>query len=151
MRWRDWYEFFFRRLSEGEVLINEVQNDHGNPLAELEAVGDQMRDNQLENLLLERDSLRDALASAHVRVLFSFAGILADASHAQSDVLHHESEVQVLREALDQQNMELAHLNASNEFAEAEVRFAVPRLANESSDVATDRVGLLVLACEIRR
>lgn len=37
------------------------------PLAELEAVGDQMRDNQLENLLLERDSLREALASARVR------------------------------------------------------------------------------------
>lgn len=46
---------------------------------------------------------------------------------SQSDVLHHESEVQVLREALDQQNLELANLSASNEFAEAEVRFSVHR------------------------
>lgn len=59
---------------------------------------------QADNIIPERDYFKNALGYAH------------------SDVVHHESELLVLREGLEQSQAEVVELHKAKEFAEAEVR-----------------------------
>lgn len=70
---------------------------------------------------------------------------------SQSDVLHHESEVQVLREALDQQNLELATSARRTSSPRQRCASLCTVLSSISSNTAVDRVVLLGRACEIKR